>query len=118
MAFYDDFENLKMVSEARVSASGSNRAAIRQPGEPGAVAAAEQSSLALPRSAPEAQSVSSAAILDFIQAADRQVTEMNSFMLVRHGLVVAGNRWEERALGEDNRSRTLSYVLVVTVVEL
>jgi len=58
----------------------------------GAVPAAEQSLLALPRSAPEAQGVSSAAIFDFIQAADRQVTEMNSFMFVRHGSVVGTGR--------------------------
>ena len=44
---------------------------------------------ALPRSTPEAQGISSAAIFDFVQSADRQVDAMNSFMLVRHGQVVA-----------------------------
>jgi CubicO group peptidase (beta-lactamase class C family) len=47
----------------------------------------------LPRSTPEAQGISSAAVLDFVQAADREVDAMNSFMLVRHGHVVAEAWW-------------------------
>ncbi len=47
----------------------------------------------LPRSAPEAQGVSSAAVLAFIDAADTKVDVMNSFMLVRHGHVVAEGWW-------------------------
>lgn len=47
----------------------------------------------LPRSAPEAQGVSSAAVLAFVEAADRTVDVMNSFMLVRHGHVVAEGWW-------------------------
>jgi CubicO group peptidase (beta-lactamase class C family) len=47
---------------------------------------------ALPRSAPEAQGIASKAILDFIQAADR-VDAMHSFMLVRHGHVIADGWW-------------------------
>src|SRR6201989_3508338 len=47
----------------------------------------------LPRSSPEAQGISSAAILDFVQAADQQIDTMNSFMLVRHGQVVAEGWW-------------------------
>lgn len=48
---------------------------------------------ALPRSSPERQGVSSAAILSFVQAADTGVDAMNSFMLVRHGHVVAEGWW-------------------------
>ena len=55
--------------------------------------ASEISASALPRSTPEAQGVSSVAILDFIQTANREVTEMNSFMLLRHGQVVAEGWW-------------------------
>jgi len=55
--------------------------------------AAEKPSPALPRSAPEAQGISSTAILDFIEAADKQVNAMHSFMLVRHGHVVAEGWW-------------------------
>lgn len=46
----------------------------------------------LPRSAPEAQGVSSEAVLSFVEAADR-IECMNSFMLVRHGHVVAEGWW-------------------------
>src|SRR5215207_884356 len=44
---------------------------------------------ALPRSTPERQGISSAAILSFVQAADTGFDAMHSFMLVRHGNVVA-----------------------------
>jgi CubicO group peptidase (beta-lactamase class C family) len=47
----------------------------------------------LPRSSPESQGVSSQAILEFIEAADREIDTMNSFMLVRHGHVVAEGWW-------------------------
>ena len=57
---------------------------------------AENSSLALPRSTPEAQGISSSAILDFVEAADQQsvtTKAIHSFMLVRHGHVVAEGWW-------------------------
>ena len=38
----------------------------------------------LPRSAPEEQGISSAAIQAFVQAADSQIDTMNSLMIVRH----------------------------------
>ena len=47
----------------------------------------------LPRSSPEAQGVSSSALLGFVEAADKQIESMNSFMLVRHGQVVAEGWW-------------------------
>ncbi len=47
----------------------------------------------LPRSTPETQGVSSAAVLAFVEAADRHIDSMNSFMLVRHGHVVAEGWW-------------------------
>ena len=39
----------------------------------------------LPRSSPESQGVSSAAVLGFVEAADKTIDSMNSFMLLRHG---------------------------------
>jgi len=48
---------------------------------------------ALPRSAPETQGVSSAGVLEFIEAADGQIDALHSFMLVRHGQVVAEGWW-------------------------
>lgn len=47
----------------------------------------------LPRSTPEAQGISSEAILAFIEAASEEIDTMNSFMLVRHGHVVAEGWW-------------------------
>ncbi len=47
----------------------------------------------LPRSTPEAEGISSNAILEFIQAADASVDTIHSFMLVRHGKVVSEAWW-------------------------
>ncbi|HWB08141.1 MAG TPA: prolyl oligopeptidase family serine peptidase [Pirellulales bacterium] len=47
----------------------------------------------LPRSTPEEQGVSSSDILAFVEAADRQIDSLHSFMLVRHGHVVAEGWW-------------------------
>ena len=47
----------------------------------------------LPRSSPEAQGVSSADLLAFVEAADKTIDAMNSFMLLRHGRVVAEGWW-------------------------
>jgi CubicO group peptidase (beta-lactamase class C family) len=47
----------------------------------------------LPRSSPEAQGVSSAAILSFVEAADKNINSLHSFMLLRHGHVVAEGWW-------------------------
>ena len=48
----------------------------------------------LPRSSPEAQAVSSAEVRAFVEAADKSVDTMHSFMLVRHGNVVAEGWWK------------------------
>ncbi len=48
---------------------------------------------ALPRATPESQGVSSAAILDFLETADRTVNSMHSVMIVRHGKVIAEAWW-------------------------
>ena len=47
----------------------------------------------LPRGSPEAQGVSSPAVLAFVEAADKNIDSMNSFMLLRHGHVVAEGWW-------------------------
>src|SRR5258707_1347607 len=43
----------------------------------------------LPRSSPEAQGISSADILAYVEAADHKIDTLHSFMLVRQGKVVA-----------------------------
>jgi CubicO group peptidase (beta-lactamase class C family) len=48
---------------------------------------------ALQHSTPEAQGVSPAAILDFINAAEKSKTEFHSFVFMRHGKVVAEGWW-------------------------
>src|SRR5262245_11940125 len=58
-----------------------------------ASAAGPAASHALPRSSPEAQGIASSDILAFVEAADEQIDQMNSFMLVRHGHVVAEGWW-------------------------
>ena len=65
---------------------------------------------ALPRSAPELQGVSSRALLAFTDAADKLGT-MHSFMLVRHGHVVAEGFWEpyDRDTAHDMFSVTKSF---------
>ena len=51
------------------------------------------SSVSLSRSSPEQQGISSSDILAFVEAADKEIDTMNSFMLVRHGKVVAEGWW-------------------------
>lgn len=48
----------------------------------------------LPRSAPEAMGVRSYQIRMFVEAADREIRTLHSFMLVRHGHVVAEGWWK------------------------
>ncbi len=47
----------------------------------------------LPRSSPEAQGISSSAIQAFVEAADKNLQSLHSFMLLRHGHVVAEGWW-------------------------
>ena len=81
-------------------------------------AASERSSSALPRSVPEAQGISSTAILEFVQAADKQVADMHSFMLVRHGHVVAEGWWTPYAAETRHMLYSLSKSFTSTAVGL
>jgi CubicO group peptidase (beta-lactamase class C family) len=47
----------------------------------------------LPRSAPEAQGISSRAIAAFLDAAQREITHLHSLILLRRGAVVAEGYW-------------------------
>jgi CubicO group peptidase (beta-lactamase class C family) len=47
----------------------------------------------LPRTSPERQGIASSALLGFVQALDSQLRELHSFMLLRHGSVVAEGWW-------------------------
>jgi CubicO group peptidase (beta-lactamase class C family) len=57
------------------------------------IASYAQQSASLPRSSPEQQGIASADLLAFVEAADKEIDAMNSFMLVRHGHVVAEGWW-------------------------
>lgn len=59
----------------------------------GSAGLAQTTPAQLPRSTPEAQGISSAALRSFIEQADREIDTMNSFLLVRHGHVVAEGYW-------------------------
>jgi CubicO group peptidase (beta-lactamase class C family) len=47
----------------------------------------------LPRSSPEQQGISSAEILAFLEAADKNIDSLHSIMILRHGQVVAEGWW-------------------------
>jgi CubicO group peptidase (beta-lactamase class C family) len=47
----------------------------------------------LQRSTPEQQGIASSAVLQFVEAVDSQIHEFHSFMLLRHGKVVAEGWW-------------------------
>jgi CubicO group peptidase (beta-lactamase class C family) len=53
----------------------------------------------LPRNTPESEGVSSAGIIDFLNAVDTGGVELHSFMLIRHGKVIAEGWW--RPYGPD-----------------
>jgi CubicO group peptidase (beta-lactamase class C family) len=80
--------------------------------------AAEPSFRNLPRSTPEKQGVPSSAILDFIEAADQQIDTMNSFMLVRHGHVVAEGWWSPYDAKSPHMLYSLSKSFTSTAVGL
>ncbi|MCC6235741.1 MAG: serine hydrolase, partial [Verrucomicrobiales bacterium] len=52
-----------------------------------------QAGESLPRATPESQGVSSAALLRFLDTVDHGVEGMHSFMLLRHGKVIAESWW-------------------------
>lgn len=56
-----------------------------------------QAGSALVRSTPEKEGVSSEAIINFLTAAEKSRTEFHSFMMLRHGKVVAEGWWDPYA---------------------
>jgi CubicO group peptidase (beta-lactamase class C family) len=72
----------------------------------------------LPRSSPEAQGISSTALLEFIEAADTNLDSMNSFMLLRHGRVVAEGWWSPYDAESPHSLYSLSKSFTSTAVGL
>ena len=72
----------------------------------------------LSRSTPESQGVSSSQVLRFIEAADREVDSMHSFMLLRHGHVVAEAWWAPESAVKPHVLWSLSKSFTSTAVGL
>ena len=72
----------------------------------------------LPRSSPEAQGVSSAGVLSFIEAADNDIDSLHSFMLLRHGYVVTEGWWSPYNAQSPHALYSLSKSFTSTAVGL
>lgn len=70
----------------------------------------------LPRSSPESQGVSSQEILSFVQAADQNIHAIHSFMLVRHGKVVAEGWWKPESAEKPHILNSLSKSFTSTAI--
>jgi CubicO group peptidase (beta-lactamase class C family) len=71
----------------------------------------------LPRGTPESQGISSQAILDFIEAADK-INTLHSFMLVRHGHVIAEAWWKPQSPDQPHILMSLSKSFTSTAIGL
>lgn len=74
--------------------------------------------LALSRSTPEAQGISSAAIAAFVADANAQLNSLHSLMIVRHGHVVAEGWWYPYAANEPHVLFSLSKSFTSTAIGL
>jgi CubicO group peptidase (beta-lactamase class C family) len=74
--------------------------------------------LTFPRGAPEAQGISSAALLDFVEQADQKLDALHSLMIVRRGHVVAEGWWKPYAADEPHMMFSLSKSFTSTAVGL
>lgn len=72
----------------------------------------------LPRGTPESQGVSSAGVLAFVAAADKDIDSLHSVMLVRHGHVVAEGWWTPYAADTRHQLYSLSKSFTSTAVGL
>ncbi|MBM3882726.1 MAG: serine hydrolase [Verrucomicrobia bacterium] len=70
----------------------------------------------LPRSAPEAQGVSSVALLEWVTALDEQIDGLHSLMVVRHGRVIAEGWWTPYAADQNHVLYSLSKSFTSTAV--
>lgn len=82
----------------------------------GEAPAAQRAGASLPRSTPEQQGISSSAILSFVAAADQDIDTLHSFMLVRHGHVVAECWWRPYAAQTPHMFYSLSKSFTSTAV--
>ena len=71
-----------------------------------------------PRSTPEAEGIRSSAILAFVDAAERDVHDLHSLVLLRHGRVVAEMYWEPYGPANPHMLFSLSKSFTSTAVGL
>ena len=76
-----------------------------------------QASNPLPRSTPEAQGLSSQAVREFVEAVDK-VNTLHSFMIVRHGHVIAEAWWKPETADKPHILNSLSKSFNSTAVGL
>ena len=91
------------------------RAETKSAAEP---APAAKGASELPRSSPETQGVSSAALLAFVEEADQKIPNLHSFMLLRHGRVVADGWWQPYDASTRHELYSLSKSFTSTAVGL
>ncbi len=72
----------------------------------------------LPRSTPEAQGIASSAILNFVEKVEQTIDSLHSFMLLRHGQVVAEGWWSPYAPQEPHMLFSLSKSFTSTAIGL
>lgn len=68
------------------------------------------------RSAPEAQGIQSSAILQFVEAADREIRNLHSIMVLRHGVIVAEGYWDPYNVSEPHMLFSLSKSFTSTAI--
>ncbi len=83
-----------------------------------ACAAPGRAAMKLPRSSPEDQGISSAAILTFVDKAEHEIDALHSFILVRHGRVVAEGYWNPYNAQSPHELYSLSKSFTSTAVGL
>jgi CubicO group peptidase (beta-lactamase class C family) len=74
------------------------------------------SAVDLPRSEPEAEGVSSVALLDLVGALDTEIDGMHSLMIVRHGKVIADGWWAPYSAESNHVLYSLSKSFTSTAV--
>src|ERR1022692_3537910 len=72
----------------------------------------------LPRSNSEAPGVSPSGVLSFVETADKSIDSMNSFMLLRHGHVVAEGWWAPYEAEAPHSLYSLSKSFTSTAVDV
>src|SRR5690349_12191088 len=89
--------------------------AVASPAAPSAAKAAPAVA-ALPRSTPEAQGISSAALLTFLDEAEQKLDALHSIVIVRHGQIVTEGWWAPYAANEPHMLFSLSKSFTSTAI--